>query len=135
MDTRIAIEGTDADFESLWDWLQYEPQLRGHVKASHPSPTGGAMGSPVELVIALATSATGTAAIMARALSRWLVERERQRRSDVTVKVSGPDGRQVSVTTRGPAATDTEALLLAAMEAVAQDPATGQAPDDAGLGG
>jgi hypothetical protein len=59
---------------------------------------------------------------LARSLSVWLV----QRRSDLTVKVTGPGGRQVSVSARRVA--DPEQLLRAVLE-----PATPGQPEQTAL--
>ncbi|MGI8332367.1 effector-associated constant component EACC1 [Actinomadura scrupuli] len=129
VEARIAVDGTDGDAESLSDWLRHEPGLRGRVgPAAAPAPDG-AMGAPVELVVALATTAGGTAGVLARALSRWLIERERQRHSDVTIKVTGPGGRQVQVSARR--VPDSEPLLRAVLEAADPDPAPPPARPDA----
>ncbi|TDB87901.1 hypothetical protein E1264_13125 [Actinomadura sp. KC216] len=70
--------------------------------------------------MALTTSAGATMTIVARSMSRWLIERERQRRSDVVIKVTGPDGRQVSVSAKRVA--DAEDLLRMILEPVEPDP-------------
>jgi hypothetical protein len=91
------------------------------------------MGAPIELVVVLATAAVPVASALARSLSTWLV----QRRSDLTVTVTGPDGRQVSVSSRRVA--DPEKLLRAVLEPVAPEPLDGptlpetdREPDTAG---
>ncbi|WP_248965451.1 effector-associated constant component EACC1 [Sphaerisporangium perillae] len=115
MRVQIAVDGTVADAESLWDWLRHEPELRGRVKVSSGPATEEAMGAPIELVVVLASSASGVATVLARALSRWLIERERQRRADITIKVTGRDGRQVQIS--GRRVPDSEQLLRAVLEA------------------
>jgi hypothetical protein len=118
MEARIEVGGSEADMASLWDWLRHEPRLRGRLTATSAPAPEEAMGAPVELVVAL-TSAGGLAAVLARTLSSWLVERERQRRSDVTVKVTGPDGRVVQVSARR--VPDSEQLLRSVLESSATD--------------
>jgi hypothetical protein len=76
------------------------------------------MGAPIELVVILATTTVPVVVALARSLSTWLV----QRRSDLTVTVTGPDGRQVSVSSRRVA--DPEKLLRTVLE-----PATPKALD------
>jgi Effector Associated Constant Component 1 len=126
MQARILIED-GGDVESLWEWLRQEPELRGRLTtASAPAPQG-AMGAPIELVVALATTAGGVATVLARSLSTWLTERERQRRSDVTIKVTGPGGRQVQVSARR--VPDSEQLLRAVLESAAPDPAAPAPPE------
>lgn len=94
---RIAVDGCDADLESLWDWLGSEPELRGHVRANRtPVPIGG-MGAPVELLVTLAASGVGAASLLARSLLAWLTQREVQRRADVSITVIRSDGRKVSL--------------------------------------
>jgi len=80
------------------------------------------MGAPVELLVTLGTSAS----FLAGALSRWLIERERQRRSDVTIKVTGSDGHEVVVSARGP---DTEPILRTVLER-SVGPALPDSPQD-----
>lgn len=109
MESRIAVAGSDADTASLWDWLRQEPELRGRVQMGGAAAVEGTMGVPVELLVEL--TATGAAAALARTLTVWL----RQRRSDVTIKVRGKDGRTVSVDAhRVP---DPEALLRSVLDA------------------
>lgn len=82
------------------------------------------MGAPIELVVVLATVTTAVTSALARSLSTWLV----QRRSDLTVTVTGPDGRQVSVSSRRVA--DPEKLLRAVLEPVAPEPLDGPTPPE-----
>lgn len=119
MDVAISVDGADSDVESLWAWLRDEPLLRGRIKVGSAPDPDGVMGAPIELVVALATSASGTMAVLARAISRWLVERERQRRSDVVIKVTGPDGRQVSVSAHRVA--DSQELLRSILDRAEPD--------------
>lgn len=111
MEARIAIEGRDDDVESLWDWLRHEPELRGRLRIDRAASLEGAMGTATEFVVqTVAASGAGVMIALARSLSVWLV----QRRSDLTVKVSGPDGRQVSVSAQR--ISDPEQLLRAVLE-------------------
>lgn len=128
MDVAIAVDGADADVESLWEWLREEPQLRGRISANSPPSPDGTMGAPIELIVALATSTGGTMTVLARAMTRWLIERERQRRSDVVVKVRAPDGRQVSVSAQR--AADSEALLRTILEVTESTTDNGQVDDE-----
>jgi hypothetical protein len=132
-EARITVDGNDTDAESLWDWLRHEPELRGRLHTGSVPAPDGAMGAPIELVVVLATAAVPVASALARSLSTWLV----QRRSDLTVTVTGPDGRQVSVSSRRVA--DPEKLLRAVLEPVAPEPLDGptlpetdREPDTAG---
>jgi hypothetical protein len=116
---RITVEGQDTDAESLWDWLRHEPELRGRLRACSASAPVDAMGAPIELVVVLATATTAVASALARSVSTWLV----QRRSDLTVTVTGPDGRQVSVSGRRVA--DPEKLLRTVLDPAAPEPLDG----------
>lgn len=82
-----------AEVESLWDWLRYEPELRGHLRVGHAPAPEGTMGYPVELVLCISAVCVPA---LARALSTWLV----QRRSDLVITVTGQDGQRVSVSAR-----------------------------------
>lgn len=124
MEARIAVKGTDADVESLADWLHHEPLLRGRVVRGAGLPRDGEMGTATELLVALVSGAgSGAAAAlagdtvtaMAESLSNWLRERKGQRSCAVTVEVTRPDGSEVSVTIRE--AADSEPLLRAVLEA------------------
>jgi hypothetical protein len=84
------------------------------------------MGAPIELVVILATATTATVPALARSLSTWLV----QRRSDLTVTVTGPNGRQVSVSSRRVA--DPEKLLRAVLDPVTPEPLDGPTPPKTG---
>lgn len=121
----VRIAADEQDIDTLWDWLRHEPQLQGRISMGTVPAPDGAMGVPVELVVALVTSAS----FLAGALSRWLVERERQRRCDVTIKVTGPDGRQVSVSARR--VPNSEQVLRAALETSNPGSITPALPDTA----
>lgn len=107
---RIAVDGHDTDTESLWDWLRHEPELRGRLRTRSVPTPDEAMGTPIELVVILATATVPVASALARSISTWLI----QRRSDLTVTVTGPDGRQVSVSSRR--VVDPEKLLRAVLD-------------------
>ncbi len=120
------MDGRDADRESLWDWLRNEPELRGRLQLSAaPTPTPGeAMGAPTDLVVQVSAALAGAGAVwaaLARSLSVWLV----QRRSDLTITVTGPEGRKVSVSAKRVA--DPEQILRSVLETttptVLSDPA------------
>jgi Effector Associated Constant Component 1 len=123
-EVRITVEGQDTDTASLWDWLRHEPELRGRLRASGTPVSEEAMGVPIELVVVLATATVPVTSALARSLSTWLV----QRRSDLTVTVTGPDGRQVSMSSRRVA--DPEKLLRMVLEPPEPQPAGESAPSD-----
>lgn len=132
-EARITVDGHDRDAESLWDWLRDEPELRGRLRTRSAPTPDETMGVPIELVVVLAAATPAVAAALARSVSIWLV----QRRSDLTIKVTGPDGRQISVSSRRVA--DPEQLLRAVLEPVAPElingtypPETGRKPDTTG---
>jgi hypothetical protein len=125
-EAKIIVDGNDTDAESLWDWLRHEPELRGRLHTGSVPAPDGAMGAPIELVVVLATATTAVTSALARSLSTWLV----QRRSDLTVTVTGPDGRQVSVSSRRVA--DPEKLLRAVLEPAAPEPLDGPTPPKTG---
>jgi Effector Associated Constant Component 1 len=127
MEARITVEGTEADGESLWDWLKHEPELRGRLRVAGVRPPEGVMGASIELVVVLVTAGTTVASTLARSLSTWLT----QRRSDLTVKVAGPDGREISVSSRRVA--DPEKLLRAVLES-AEPERTDELPPAGGSG-
>jgi len=54
------------------------------------------MGTGTEIVVTLASS--GTLKVLARSISAWLVERERQRHADIELKLTTGDGQVVEVT-------------------------------------
>jgi len=118
----ITVEGRDVDAESLWDWLRREPELRGRLRARSAPAGHEAMGAPIELVVVLATATTAMASALARSVSTWLV----QRRSDLTVTVTGLDGRQVSVSSQRVA--DPEKLLRTVLDPVVPELLDGPSP-------
>jgi hypothetical protein len=88
-DVRISVNGRDSDVESLWDWLRSEPEFRGHLRLGQVPGPAGAMGALAEIIVGVASS--GAAAALTKAIQVWLV----QRRADVILKISGPQGREI----------------------------------------
>jgi Effector Associated Constant Component 1 len=97
---RIGVGGRDSDVESLgdwlgrereslWDWLRSERELRGHLRQGQAPGPEGAMGALAEVIVGVASSGAATA--LAKAMQVWLV----QRRADVVLNISGPDGKQI----------------------------------------
>ena len=94
MEVGIAVDGSAAEAAALWDWLRQEPELRGRLRFRPAPAPEGAMGSATELWVQGAVAVAGAGALwaaLARSLSVWLT----QRRSDLTVRVTVPGGRQV----------------------------------------
>lgn len=87
----ITVDGHHTSVASLWDWLRHEPDLRGRLKAVTPAAPDGTMGSGVELVVVASAPAL---AALTRSIPAWLDRRD----TGVTVKVTTPDGREVSLT-------------------------------------
>ena len=89
----VSNDHTGIELASLRDWMRSDPDLRGRVRPSHPAAGDeSAMGVPVELVVALGSAST-TAVALFRTVTTWII----QRRSDVSVTVTHPDGRNVTV--------------------------------------
>lgn len=120
MEASITVAG-DAEFASLWDWLQNEPMFRGRLQQRPEDFHTNAMGLGREIAIALVPTA-GLTTALARSLSVWLV----QRRSDVTVTVAGSDGRTITVESRRVASAETVMqLVLDTIEPPSSAPPTG----------
>jgi hypothetical protein len=71
------------------------------------------MGAPTDVVVQVGAALAGASAVwaaLAKSLSVWLV----QRRSDLTITVTGPEGRKVSVSAKRVA--DPEQLLRSVLE-------------------
>ena len=115
MDTMIIEGGTAVDIEALYGWLHHEPELRGAVRSRQVASTTETMGAATEIVIALASS--GTIGALARSVTTWLAERERQRRADLTLRLKTTDGRTILLEAQR--ITDVESLLRDALSAQA----------------
>jgi hypothetical protein len=114
---RIAVDGRDGDFEALWDWLREEPQLRGRLHLGAAATPAGTMGAGSEIAVQIGAAMAGAGALwaaVARSLSVWLT----QRRSDITITVTAPGGRKVSVNAKRVA--DAEALLRDVLQTTAE---------------
>jgi hypothetical protein len=48
-EARLAVAGSSEDFDALREWLQREPELRGHIRLTDAPAPDGAMGSVPEL--------------------------------------------------------------------------------------
>jgi len=94
-DLRITVDGRDSDVESLQDWLRGEPEFRGQLRQGEATGPDGAMGAVVDVIVGVASS--GAATTLAKSLQVWLT----QRRADVALTVTGPEGRRLSWTPSG----------------------------------
>jgi hypothetical protein len=97
--------------EALYGWLHHEPELRGTVRSRQVASTTETMGAATEIVVALASG--GTIGAFARSVTAWLVERERQRRADLTLRLKTTDGRTILLEAKRIA--DVESLLRDAL--------------------
>ena len=113
-DLHITVDGRDSDVESLQDWLRGEPEFRGHLRQGETPGPDGAMGAVVEVIIGVVSSRAATA--LATSLQVWLT----QRRADVTLKLSGPDGRKIDLDAKR--IPDAERLLNTALGWTGGDP-------------
>lgn len=124
VEVRIAVDGTDADGEALWDWLRQEPELRGRIRRRSLPPPPGAMGSLTELVVeGIVTGTIGTlAGLLGQSLSIWLTRPRHRSGTCTTITVTATNGQSVSLTTEN--AADAERLLRTALNATGVPPAT-----------
>jgi len=88
-DLRITVDAQDSDVESLQDWLRGEPEFRGHLRQGEAPAQAGTMGAVVDVIVGVASSSAATT--LAKSLQVWLT----QRRADVTIRLSGPEGREI----------------------------------------
>ncbi|APU14928.1 MULTISPECIES: effector-associated constant component EACC1 [Actinoalloteichus] len=106
--------GMSDQLGALRNWLVRENALRGRLELRRRPGAEGEMGALADVLL-VALGAGGTGAVVARSMSTWLV----QRRSDVTITVTAPDGRQVHVDVqraRNPVAVIREVEQLTAPE-------------------
>jgi Effector Associated Constant Component 1 len=93
VDVAIMVDSQDPlDLPDLFAWLGREEELRGKVRLQDRPLVPGEMGTLPDL-IAVAIGSGGVASVLAGSLSTWLA----QRKSDITLKVTGPDGRIVEL--------------------------------------
>ena len=115
-DLHITVDGRDGDVESSQDWLRGEPEFRGHLRQSEAPGPDGAMGAVVDVIVGVVSS--GAATTLAKSLQVWLT----QRRADVTLKISGPEGREIDLDAKR--IPDAERLVNAALGWTEGDPPT-----------
>jgi hypothetical protein len=104
---RIALDADE--LPSLREWLNAEPEFRGRVAQTGAPAAPGEMGVATELVVAVG-AAVPMVSVLARTVTTWLV----QRRSDVTLTITGPDGKKVSLNAKR--VKDAEALIREALD-------------------
>lgn len=94
MEVRVTVAGADAadQLRSLREWLGHTPELRGRVAAVEGPPLPGTLG-PVLDAVAILLAPGGVAAALAPAVLSWL----RDRRGEVTVRITRPDGSRVEL--------------------------------------
>ena len=115
MRATITVQGSTADEDSLREWLRREPDVRGHLAVVPGPGPAGTMGPTSDLVVQVAATAAGATAVwaaLARSLTVWLT----QRRSDLSVTITGPKGRTVVVEAKRVA--DVQELMQRIVEAV-----------------
>ena len=120
-DLHITVDGRDSDIESLQDWLRSEPEFRGHFRQGEAPGPAGAMGTTTAFIIEVISS--GAAVALAKSLQVWLT----QRRADVAVKISGPQGREIVLDAKR--IPDAERLLNTALGWAEGDPPASPATD------
>jgi hypothetical protein len=91
---RLGIAGPDAEdaLRDLNGWLANEDDLRGRLELRRKPISPGQLGGVLD-VLAVTLSSGGAGAVLATSLTTWLT----QRRADVSVTVTGPDDRKVTV--------------------------------------
>ena len=101
MQAKVRVLGSrdaEGDFRSLRDWLAREPELRGGVRTEEKPVRPGELGA-LEDVLMVALGSGGAATVLARSVSVWL----QQRRSELSVEITAPNGTHVEITGAGPA--------------------------------
>jgi hypothetical protein len=88
----VSTDGGPDDIRNLRQWLIDENDLRGRVELIEQQPKEGELGGVVDsLAIALGSGGAGT--VLAQALIAWL----RSRTTDLTVRLRGSDGAELTV--------------------------------------
>ncbi|MFI1168573.1 hypothetical protein ACH4UM_34620 [Streptomyces sp. NPDC020801] len=132
MEVTLEVEGhrTADELRSLREWLLNEEGLRGRVRLVDGPVVPGTLGSGVE-ALAVILAPGGIATAVASVLIAWI----RHRTSDVTLKVTRPDGTsyEISATDVPDFGTTAVADLAAQLSAsVTGTPAIGAAPPRTG---
>ncbi len=93
--SKVVIAGPDVsadDLRSLRSWMIDMGELRGPFELRRPDPRPGEMGSLTDALI-VAVGSGGAVTALAGVLVSWL----RHRTSDLTLKVTRPDGSTLEV--------------------------------------
>jgi hypothetical protein len=102
VDVAIVVDSKNPrDVPDLLAWLGREDELWGKVRLQSRPVAPGEMGTFPEL-IAVAIGGGGAVSVLAGSLSTWLAHRK----SDITLKVTGRDGRTVELTAQRVAEAD-----------------------------
>jgi hypothetical protein len=106
---RMMVAGADPSgvLEELALWLGQEAELRGLVQPKMRAPEPGQLGVVTDVLIA-AVSTGGAISVLAASLHTFVAQ---PRRSDVSIKVQGPDGRQIEIDAKRANPAAVESLL------------------------
>ncbi|MFB8277231.1 effector-associated constant component EACC1 [Nocardia colli] len=88
----IGTDGSPDDLVELLDWFRHDDALRGRVRPQSPQIREGQMGGLYDVLV-VAVGAGGIATALTRSLTVWLINR----RSDITLTVTSPDGVKVDL--------------------------------------
>lgn len=88
---RLVQQASPETLRDLYAWLSREDELRGRVRLRSGRPEPDEMGAVADVIVAVVAGGGLTA--LGRSLTVWL----RQLRSDVTIEITGPDGRTARV--------------------------------------
>ncbi|WP_063736600.1 effector-associated constant component EACC1 [Kitasatospora aureofaciens] len=114
--TLTAAGGQGADeLRSLQAWLADVDELRGRVALVESPPVPGTLG-PVLDALVVALGPGGAATALATAVFSWI----RQRRGEVTLKISRPDGAAVEISAKRVQGIDGSSLRLEVASATRQ---------------
>ncbi|MFE4691699.1 hypothetical protein ACFRH6_16760 [Streptomyces sp. NPDC056749] len=96
--------------ESLNSWLRLDSNFRGRTSLSG-TPSEGDLGTAVEL-LAVAIGSGGVISVLATSLSTWL---QQPKKTDITLKVTGPNGTTVEIDAKRATPQEVTALLNKAL--------------------
>jgi hypothetical protein len=113
VEARFVVDGSDTDRVALWEWLRDDRDLRGQVRRE-TAPAVGHLGGEIEYVVSAVVGAGAVWAALAKTMSIWLV----QRRSDVTIRITGADGRSAEVSAKR--TKDPEAIIRHVLDAATE---------------